>query len=128
MTNGTLDSVKFTTHDVSQRLDKPEPQVRLVARQLGIEPPFSQGHYEALQMQFERMDSQVKPEEKNAIAPSPVTTKPEAIAPTESGLSPAFSTFCDSLEAEITQKLRAEMTSRMPAIKAAVVDAIMPQQ
>ncbi|HEY9815216.1 MAG TPA: hypothetical protein V6D20_05350 [Candidatus Obscuribacterales bacterium] len=114
-----LSVVEYTTDRAAEVLGIHEAQVRILAQRNNISAPFSGDELEVLR---NSLDKDTAPD--NAIAESHHT--PAAVT-TDNGLSPAMLGFCDELEGEIVTRLTAEMSSRMPRIKGAIVDNLLPQ-
>jgi hypothetical protein len=115
-----LDTIKYTSHDAAARLGISENEFRIHAKRLDMSAPFSEDMVRAIA-------AEVDGDNTANIATAEAQPAPATIA-TSNGLSPAMMGFCDELESEIVNRLTTEMASRLPRIKGAIVDNLLPNQ
>lgn len=124
--NGTLAKVQYTSHDAAQMLGISEAEFRILAKRHELTAPYNDAMLDVIR-------GDIAGDNAGVYAPQNTPNQDAEIAPqtpdqtiTNSTLSPAFLLFCDALETEIVIQLSAEMRSRMPRIKTAVVDNVIP--
>jgi hypothetical protein len=122
--NGTLETVQFLPADLAKELNCTENEIRIAAKKHNLSAPYTAGEADTIRLEL-------APPEQPPSAPAALAQHQpsESIAaPVSSELSPALGLFCDALEGEVVRLVSAEMTRRMPAIKTAVIDAVLPAQ
>ncbi|MGB0560187.1 MAG: hypothetical protein ACPGVO_00070 [Spirulinaceae cyanobacterium] len=121
--NGTLETVKFLPADLAKELNCTENEIRIAAKKHNLSAPYTAGEADTIRLEL-------APPEQTQSAPAALAPQENAAPVTtpETVTSPAFGMFCDALQQEITQHLTTEMQRRMPEIKTAVIDAVMPTQ
>jgi hypothetical protein len=116
-----LSTIQYTSHDAARALGISEGEFRILAKRHEMTAPYNDGMLGII-----RDEINSSPTAAVEIAPSTTTTA--APTQTAAGLSPAFGLFCDALETQLIDQLSTEMRSRMPRIKTAVIDNVIPTE